>query len=234
MADAANVPPDGRLSEQDFARALDRAPELRAEFRLLEPHMSAVTREACAKYGGLSGDGAYWSRLALCFKRTPPARRTPAKRYQIAELGRRRYPVARPRLYFHYLDRDGRGLRREELAAAARIAVFDSREFYALETVALAGVAVFGAQAGITRALPPPACVATGVTLCFGGARRPSGSWLRGGLQNARRTIFAAIAAGRRDVDMPRADEPADEDPTPPTDREERAHYMVWARGRRS
>jgi len=132
----------------------------------------------------------------MCFKRTPPARRTPAKRYQIAELGRRRYPVARPRLYFHYLDRDGRGLRREELAAAARIAVFDSREFYALETVALAGVAVFGAQAGITRALPPPACVATGVTLCFGGARRPSGSWLRGGLQNARRTIFAATPRG--------------------------------------
>ena len=33
-------------------------------------------------------------------------------------------------------------------------------------------VACFGAQAGVTRALPPAACIATGVTICFGGVLR--------------------------------------------------------------
>lgn len=82
-------------------------------------------------------------------------------------------PQLRPSLYFGHLDRDGDGyLTREDLSSVARMAVTDSPGFYALETVALGGVACFGAQAGVTRALPPAACVATGVTICFGGVLR--------------------------------------------------------------
>ena len=84
-----------------------------------------------------------------------------------------RDPQQRPSLYFRHLDRDGDGyLTREDLSSVARMAVTDSPGFYALETVALGGVACFGAQAGVTRALPPAACIATGVTICFGGVLR--------------------------------------------------------------
>ena len=82
-------------------------------------------------------------------------------------------PALRPALIFEYLNRDGTAwLHEPELRVVARLQVLDGSLLYGLETVALGAVAVIGAQAGITRGLPPLACVATGVTICAGGIFR--------------------------------------------------------------
>ena len=82
-------------------------------------------------------------------------------------------PALRPALIFEYLNKDGTAwLHEPELRVVARLQVLDGKVLYGLETVALGAVAVIGAQAGITRGLPPLACVATGVTICAGGIFR--------------------------------------------------------------
>ena len=82
-------------------------------------------------------------------------------------------PPLRPAIYFEYLHRDGtKWLHEPELKVLARLQILDSKVLYALETVALGAVAVIGAQAGITKAVHPLACVATGVTVCTGGILR--------------------------------------------------------------
>ena len=48
----------------------------------------------------------------------------------------------------------------------------ESPLLYAVEAVALGALGVVGAQQGINAALPPPVCVALGVTICAGGLVR--------------------------------------------------------------
>ena len=43
---------------------------------------------------------------------------------------------------------------------------------YVLETIAIGALGVIGAQTGVKAALPAPACVALGVTVCAGGLVR--------------------------------------------------------------
>ena len=59
-----------------------------------------------------------------------------------------------------------------ELARLARLQAMNSPVLYVIETAALGAVAVIGAQGGITAGVPPVVCVATGVTICFGGILR--------------------------------------------------------------
>lgn len=54
----------------------------------------------------------------------------------------------------------------------ARARVMDSMELYVLESVALSVVGIIGARHGISRGLPPAACVALGVSVCAGGVMR--------------------------------------------------------------
>jgi len=50
--------------------------------------------------------------------------------------------------------------------------LMESPLLYAVEAVALGALGVVGAQQGINAALPPPVCVALGVTICAGGLVR--------------------------------------------------------------
>jgi uncharacterized membrane protein YeiH len=59
-----------------------------------------------------------------------------------------------------------------DLRQEARSRVMDSVEVYVVETVALSALGVIGARHGIQRGLPPPACIALGVTICAGGVMR--------------------------------------------------------------
>ncbi|KAL3921795.1 MAG: hypothetical protein SGPRY_004780 [Prymnesium sp.] len=82
----------------------------------------------------------------------------------------------RARLVFEWLLKAHpsplRELETPALQLVARLCVLESPHVYVLETLGLGGLAVMGAQAGIVRGMPPLACVATGVTICFGGVLR--------------------------------------------------------------
>eukprot|EP00965_Chrysotila_dentata_P259305 6213515-Pleurochrysis_carterae.AAC.2 len=82
----------------------------------------------------------------------------------------------RTQLLFEWLVEHSAAKRNElspqALAEVARLEAMSSPELYALETIALGAVAVIGAQSGISRGMTPLACVATGVTICFGGILR--------------------------------------------------------------
>ncbi|KAL1521082.1 hypothetical protein AB1Y20_022636 [Prymnesium parvum] len=93
------------------------------------------------------------------------------------ELGRACLDDAeRARLVFDWLLKahpsPSRELETPALQLVARLCVLDSPNVYILETLGLGGLAVIGAQAGIVRGVHPLACIATGVTICFGGVLR--------------------------------------------------------------
>ena len=80
------------------------------------------------------------------------------------------------RLLFEWLLKDhpsaNHELESSALQLVARLQVMEAPWFYGMETFALGGAAVIGAQGGIVRGIPPLACIATGVTICFGGIIR--------------------------------------------------------------
>ena len=76
------------------------------------------------------------------------------------------------RYLFEWLANGSGTLGVPELQLIARWEAMDSPLLYAVESVALGAISVIGAQHGIVRGVRPLACVATGVTICFGGILR--------------------------------------------------------------
>lgn len=82
-------------------------------------------------------------------------------------------PSLRPHLVFEFLNVDGtHWLHEAELRVVARLQATNSPLLFGLESCALGAVAVIGAQAGITAAVSPLACVALGLSSCSGGVAR--------------------------------------------------------------
>ena len=76
------------------------------------------------------------------------------------------------RYLFEWLTKGEVKLGVPHLEAIARWECLDSPYLYAVESVALGAVSVIGAQGGIIRGARPLSCIATGVTICFGGILR--------------------------------------------------------------
>jgi uncharacterized membrane protein YeiH len=76
------------------------------------------------------------------------------------------------RYLFEWLAKGDETLSVPALQQIARWEAMDSPLLYAIESFALGAIAVIGAQSGIVRGVRPLACVATGVTICFGGILR--------------------------------------------------------------
>jgi len=78
-----------------------------------------------------------------------------------------------PRQVFDSLGGSEKGyLKSEVVRRCLGRASLDSPALYVLDSICLASFSIAGAESGIIRGLPPLACSALGVTMCFGGIAR--------------------------------------------------------------